>query len=155
MNRLKKALAEGRKAAALGSASSTNPHAAGSAEWDAWLAGHTSWSADTNDVTRDFCSRARGGANALTWASSTLALDAATKTLAANWKVDGSNTSGKTLTATSGNTDLFTVSAAGTTDASGNKTFTLTRVANGSADITVATAGGRTAVCRVTVSGVT
>ena len=83
----------------------------------------------------------------------TFALSAASDTVTASYTESLVAHEGETLTPASSDAGKFTVSAADETDASGEVVFTMTRVADGEATLTVTSATGAVDTCVVTVSG--
>jgi hypothetical protein len=80
-------------------------------------------------------------------------LDSADDTITATVTQNGAAAEGVALTAESSDEGVCTVAGDDDTDASGEVTFTVTRVADGTATVTVSTALGTTASCAVTASG--
>ncbi len=147
-----RAYCEGRAAAAAGSAISTNPFTVGQMEYDVWRDGWNSYGEEAATTARDGCAEARGGGFSLT-VDATLALDSASDTITATVTQNSVATENIALTAASSDEGVCTVAGDADTDASGEVTFTVTRVADGTATVTVSTALGTTAACVVTATG--
>jgi hypothetical protein len=119
-----------------------------------WRDGWNSYGEEANPLTqtKDFCAEPKGGGFSLT-VDETLTLDSADDTITALVEQNDVATENIALTAESSDTDICTVAGDGDTDASGEVTFTVTRVADGTATVTVSTTLGTTASCAVTASG--
>ena len=152
MSRIMRAYADGRTAAAAGSALNTNPFSAGQAEYDLWADGWNSYGDEANPVTqtKDFCAEPKGGGFSLAVDSATLTLDAGNGTITATVTQNSVATENIALTAVSDDEAVCTVAGDGDTDASGEVEFTVTQVADGTATVTVSTTLGTTATVAVT-----
>ena len=153
--RSQRAYCDGRTAAAAGSALSANPFSAGQAEYDLWIDGWNSYGEEANPITqtKDFCAEPKGGGFSLAVGSATLALDSATDTITATVTQNSVATENIALTSASSDEAVCTVAGDGDTDASGEVEFTVTRVADGTATVTISTTLGTTATVAVTASG--
>jgi hypothetical protein len=151
--RLEKAYCEGRHAAYKGAAANTNPFDDEWGEYAQWAAGWASYGAEAVSNRKDACADLKGGGFSLT-VDATLTLDSATDTITATVTQNSVVAEGVALTAESSDEAICTVAGDGDTDASGEVTFTVTRVANGTATVTISTTLGTTAECAVTASGV-
>jgi len=156
--RLAKAFSEGQDAGVAGALITTNPHTAGTPEADAWDAG---WNAgDTLD-----CTGYAGGAACsvadeseptppvlitLNKTSTSIAV-AGADTITATVTQGGVAQVGKSVTATKVGSGFNVTPSAGTTNASGQASFTVTGVSANVAELHLSY-GGVTAVCKVTVT---
>lgn len=152
-----KSYCAGRSAAATGAALSDNPHPAGHAEHGIWADGWRSYGFEAVQNTKDICDYPKGGGFSLSVGSGTLALNAATGTITATVEQNGIATENIALAAESSDEAICTVAGDGDdeTDENGEVDFTVTRVANGAATVTISTTLGTMAAVAVTATGAT
>jgi len=150
-----KSYCAGRSAAATGAALSDNPHPAGHAEHGIWADGWRSYGFEAVQNTKDICDYPKGGGFSLSVGSGTLALNAATGTITATVEQNGIATENIALAAESSDEAICTVAGDGETDENGEVDFTVTRVANGAATVTISTTLGTMAAVAVTATGAT
>jgi hypothetical protein len=156
---LAKAYSEGQDAGVAGALITTNPHTVGTPEADAWDEG---W---TNGDTLDCAPYAGGAACSIQDESEptppvvvTLNAYTATMAVAAGTTVTATVTqggvaqAGKSVAGAKSNTKFNFSPSAGTTNASGQATFTLTGVGQGVGEFTASYGGVTTLPCVVTVT---
>jgi hypothetical protein len=155
MSKIMKSYCAGRSAAATGAALSDNPHPAGHAEHGIWADGWRSYGFEAVQNTKDICDYPKGGGFSLSVGSGTLALNAATGTITATVEQNGIATENIALAAESSDEAICTVAGDDETDENGEVDFTVTRVANGAATVTISTTLGTMAAVAVTATGAT